>query len=193
MAGTLFEGIPPVTVRRWVRKLGKCLVPCTPLGRTYLSNQGLSKFESLISEDDLRALIHYSKIRRPYRKRASQRTTDHPLNTADSNHLPSSITTSASVVVDQTENEIARETQLQRTTDHTLNSADSNHLPSSSANSETDFGQLEDTIPAVECVPCTCSMPVQCKIGCLKREDTSPELQLKLDQLSEFYTSSVNH
>ena len=80
--------------------------------------------------------------------------------------------------------------RLQQTTDHTLNTADSNHLPSSSANSETDFGQLEDTIPAVECVPC--SMPVQRKIGCLKQEDTSPELQLKLDQLSEFYTSSIN-
>ena len=38
-----------------------------------------------------------------------QRTTDHPLNT-DSNNLPSSSATSASV--NQTENGIARETQL---------------------------------------------------------------------------------
>ena len=137
--------------------------------------QGLSKFGFLISEDDLRALIHYSKIRRPYRKRACQWTTDHPLNTAESNLLPSSIATSANV--DETEN-VARETQLQqRKTDHTFNSADSNHLPSSSTNSETDFGQLEDTIPAVECV--LCSMPVQCKIGCLKREDTSAELPIE--------------
>ena len=324
MTGTLFESIPPVTVRRWVCKLGKCLVPCTPLERTYLKNQGFSKFGYLISEDDLRALIHYSKIRRPYKKRASQRTTDHTLNSDDSNNVPSSIATSASVVVDQTENEIARETQLQRTTDHTLNSSDSNYVPSSIATSasvvvdqteneiarETQLQRTTDhtlnsddsnNVPSsiatsasvvvdqteneIACgtqlqrttdhtlnssdsnnvpssiatsasvvvdqteneiaretqlqrttdhtlnssdsnnVPSSIatsasvvvdqteneiaretqlqrttdhtlnsddSMPVQCKIGCLKREDTSAELQLKLDQLSEFYTSSVN-
>ena len=119
----------------------------------YLTNQGLSKFGFLISEDDLCALIQYSKIRRPYRKRASvdqtekgiarqkrlQQTTDHTLS-PDSNNLPSSIATSARV--DQTENGIVRETQLQRTTDHTLNT-DSNNFPSSIATSAS-IGQTEN-------------------------------------------------
>ena len=69
VTGTLFQDIPPVTVRRWVRKIGKRLVPSTSLERTYLARQGLSKFGHLISEDDLRALIQHSKVRRPYAKR----------------------------------------------------------------------------------------------------------------------------
>ena len=76
-----------------------------------------------------------------------------------------------------------------RQLERTLNT-DSENLPSSSATSETDFGPLQDTIPAVACV--FCSMPIPCKIVYLKREDTSPDLQLKLDQLSEFYTTRVN-
>ena len=76
-----------------------------------------------------------------------------------------------------------------RQLERTLNT-DSENLPTSSATSETDFGLLQHTIPAVAGV--FCSMPVQCKIVYLKREDTSPELQMKLDQLSEFYTTRVN-
>ena len=69
VTGTLFQDIPLVTVRRSVRKIGKRLVPSTPLKRTYLARQGLSKFSHLISEDDLRVLIQHSKVRRPYAKR----------------------------------------------------------------------------------------------------------------------------
>ena len=137
MTGTFFEGIPPVTVRQWVRKLGKRLVPCTPLERTYLTNQGFSKLGKLIPEDDLRALIHYPRIRRPYRKRHNLPSTSSlsspsatEISVIDSNNLPSSSATSASV--NQTKNGFFCDTQLQRTTDHPLNT-DSNNLSSSSA------------------------------------------------------------
>ena len=75
-------------------------------------------------------MMHYPKIRRPYRKRHNLQTTSNlsspsatEIAVVDSNNLPSSTATSASV--NQTENEISRDTKLQRTTDHPLNT-DSN-------------------------------------------------------------------
>ena len=79
-------------------------------------------------------MIHYPKIRRPYRKRHNLQTTSSlsspsatEIAVVDSNNLPSSTATSASV--NQTENGISRDTKLQRTTDPPLNT-DSNILPS---------------------------------------------------------------
>ena len=94
-------------------------------------------------------MIHYPKIRRPYRKRHNLQTTSSlsspsatEIAVVDSNNLPSSTATSASV--NQTENGISRDTKLQRTTDHPLNT-DSNHLPSSSATSAS-VNQTENEI-----------------------------------------------
>ena len=162
-----------------------------------MKQQGLSslRFGYLISEDDLHEVVEYSKSRRPYTKRT---TSDMNSKSSDNIQAPD-ISISMQVDEPAEDTEMSSETEID------------NFHPSSCSSPLSSSQVLDDMVEPNELGTSTnmnessCHSPTSSehanvpekaedipKIGCLKSEDTCPELQLQLNKLREFYSSSVN-